>query len=303
MLLSCLSASLSVQQDALTSCDDDVAVPGTLLLQTQASHATSAKPWDRRNYLVATSHKAGSHLLRNVMRRTFDILGANFSCHYIVKSVAAPITSIGGDHICKVTKAPVRFQNGNNAGTILQMRLEGPMRGVMIIRDPLEMVASAYVYHHRGAEKGSPEAPSNVMSLGPNEGVPATAETMWQVVENMAQAYQVAGDDVLPVRYEDFTRSSVDFNATMEKIIHFLFEGEITEVQKLRILQSTQYEDLNGPYGLSKSLDVVATWTPEARMNHTSDDDDVRRARAAVPLMPREMQQKYGKLREIMGYA
>ena len=38
-----------------------------------------------------------------------------------------------------------------------------------------------------------------------------------------------------------------------DKIIHFLFEGEITEVQKLRILQSTQYEDKNGPYGLSKS--------------------------------------------------
>lgn len=269
LLVSCLPASPSVQQGALTSCDDG----GNLLLQTHASHASHASlptPWDRRNYLVGTSHKAGSHLLRNVMRRTFDILGANFSCHYIVKSAGAVITSMGGEHVCQDTKAPVRFQNTNNARTILQMRLEGPMRGVMIIRDPFEMVASAYVYHHRGAEVGSPLAPSNVMSLGPNDGVPATAQSMWHVVENMTQAYQVAGDDVLPVRYEDFTRSSVDFNATMDKIIHFLFEGEITEVQKLRILQSTQYEDINGPYGLSRSLDIVEKiQTPQDRMSRS----------------------------------
>lgn len=298
MLVSCLPASLSVQQGALTSCDDG----GNLLLQTHASR--TAKPWDRRNYLVGTSHKAGSHLLRNVMRRTFDILGANFSCHYIVKSDGAVITSMGGQHVCQDTKAPVRFENSNNARTILQMRLEGPMRGVMIIRDPFEMVASAYVYHHRGAEVGSPCAPSNVMSLGPNDGVPATAQSMWHVVEDMTQAYQVAGDDVLPVRYEDFTRSSLDFNATMDKIIHFLFEGEITEVQKLRILQSTQYEDKNGPYGLSKSLDIVEEiQTPEDRINHTSDDDDLRRARKAVPLIPSELRQSYAKSQKIMGYA
>lgn len=303
MLLSCLPASLCVQPSALTACDDDAGLSGNLLLQTYAS--ALVKPWDRRNYLVGTSHKAGSHLLRNVMRRTFDILGANFSCHYIAKPNGAVITTIGGHHVCQDTLAPVRFQNGNNPRTILEMRQEGAMRGVMIIRDPFEMVASAYVYHHRGAEKGSPDAPANVMSLGPNEGVRETAQSMWPVVENMTQAYLVAGDDVLPVRYEDFTRSAVEFNATVAKIIRFLFEGEITEVQKLTILASAQNEDLNGPYGLSKSLDVIEELrqNPENRINHTSDEEDVRRARAAVPLISSELHEKYAKLREIMGYA
>eukprot|EP00435_Cladocopium_sp_Y103_P021067 s4573_g5.t1 len=64
LLLSCLPASLCVQPSALTACDDDAGLSGNLLLQTYAS--ALVKPWDRRNYLVGTSHKAGSHLLRTL---------------------------------------------------------------------------------------------------------------------------------------------------------------------------------------------------------------------------------------------
>jgi hypothetical protein len=42
------------------------------------------------------------------------------------------------------------------------------LRGVMIVRDPLEMVVSAYVYHHRGAEDGNPMQ-IGIPQMGPEE--------------------------------------------------------------------------------------------------------------------------------------
>ena len=37
----------------------------------------------------------------------------------------------------------------------------------MIVRDPLQMVVSAYCYHHRGAEPNSNLAPPNITEMGP----------------------------------------------------------------------------------------------------------------------------------------
>ena len=51
-----------------------------LLLQTQTG-LQRRKPWDDHVYWVGVHHKAGSHLLRNVMRHAFDGLGAGYSCH------------------------------------------------------------------------------------------------------------------------------------------------------------------------------------------------------------------------------
>ena len=46
--------------------------------------------------------------------------------------------------------------------------MKSDLRGVMIVRDPLEMVVSAYVYHHRGAEDGNPMQ-IGIPQMGPEE--------------------------------------------------------------------------------------------------------------------------------------
>ena len=46
--------------------------------------------------------------------------------------------------------------------------MKGDLRGVMIVRDPLEMVVSAYVYHHRGAEVDNP-LEFGIPLMGPEE--------------------------------------------------------------------------------------------------------------------------------------
>ena len=85
-----------LQEKILESCDLGDCVggdqnSGNALIQKHAAQAPASnspkseqlmKPWDRRQYLVMATHKSGTHLIRNVMRRTFDALGATSSCAY-----------------------------------------------------------------------------------------------------------------------------------------------------------------------------------------------------------------------------
>jgi hypothetical protein len=62
--------------------------------------------------------------------------------------------------------------------------MKGDLRGVMIVQDFLEMVVSAYVYHHRGAEVGS-SLEKGVPQMGPEEGVPEKARRMSPIIHHM----------------------------------------------------------------------------------------------------------------------
>ena len=106
-------------------------------------------PLKKRIYLVGTSHKVGSQLLRNTMRRIFDSLGATDSCNYghgggfITSKVT--LDSIGQVLDCAVHPVNLRFHNHIGAEPILELRRQKqPFRGVMGVRDPFEMIISSY---------------------------------------------------------------------------------------------------------------------------------------------------------------
>ena len=217
-------------------CEKEVAAAESSLIQKQLSvHETvqtaNAHSWDDHIFVVGTNHKAGSQLLRNTMAHVFDMLGATVSCRYKHPnpsgSVDHSVTSLNLDNTCDLFPAPIRFHNHINKEAILKVRQEAHavkagLRGVMIVRDPLEMVASAYVYHHRGAEAINPME-KGIPQMAPEEGVPKMAMRMLPVLYWMVGAYQVSAPDVLVVRYEDFTHSPEGFDSTVEKIMEFLF--------------------------------------------------------------------------------
>ena len=108
-------------------------------------------PLKKRIYYVGACHKAGTYLLRNTMKWIFDSLGATDSCNYDPFSGKGQITSKAtrdsqGDMMaCAVHPVNVRWDNHITAGPILELRHEKEMfRGVMTIRDPFEMIVSAY---------------------------------------------------------------------------------------------------------------------------------------------------------------
>eukprot|EP00931_Biecheleriopsis_adriatica_P108949 TRINITY_DN8321_c0_g2_i1.p1 TRINITY_DN8321_c0_g2~~TRINITY_DN8321_c0_g2_i1.p1 ORF type:complete len:317 (-),score=70.17 TRINITY_DN8321_c0_g2_i1:81-1031(-) len=265
---------------------------------------SKGKPWDHHLYLVGTRHKAGSQVLRNIMRRTFDLLGADHSCKE--DFVGVPITSQGYSHmshgkevfnICEKMNAyiPIHWNNMLKAEALLANRkLAGKngMRAVHIIRDPLQMVASAYCYHHSGREPGSSFAPFNIMALSPHEGVPSVAKHMRTNVAEMVGAFNASKkEDTYVVKFEDLSHSSAVFDKTVADMIDFLFEDLISSKEKQRVLKEAKLEDLHrGERGFS------------AGTGHVSDDKCKDEANAALELIDADLLSEYQSFQATLGY-
>jgi len=257
-----------------------------------------SKPWDHHLYLVGTRHKAGSQVLRNIMHLAFDALGAKLSCqeHSFTNAV---ITTTGGDNKCySKPHIPIHWDNACLGTKVLDLNrrigaeISKPFRGVHIIRDPLQMVASAYCYHHRGNEKWNVvNAPPNIMEMGYEEGVPAVAGTMLPIVKAMVKAYQASGTDFHVVRYEDLTRSSQSFDYNVAQLFDAMFGGLITDSEMTKIKELAKQEDLHhGEIGLSAGND------------HVSDDEDKKLAAAALDLIDADLLKQYHELQRVLGY-
>jgi len=275
------------------------------LMQTSFQLEKRSKPWDEHLYVVGVYHKAGSQVLRNMMKKTFDALGADYSCREC-EGGSSTITSNGNSHmeggqsvlnICdREPDCPIHWNNCNFRAEALladrQLAGEKGMRAVRIIRDPLQMVASAYCYHHAGNEQGSSSAPPNVMELNAEEGVPLTALTMLNVVQSMASAHQEATSrDTYSVVYENLTRSSADFDAIVAEMFDFLFAGMITAEERRQIEMEARTEDLNSEYFNGASKD-----------EHVSDPDCKEQAIAALSLIPADLYSQYQEYQAVLGY-
>jgi len=283
----------------MLSASADESPDASCLLQSRVDivRKDNSKPWDHHLYLVGTRHKAGSQVLRNIMHLAFDALGANLSCqeHIFTNSI---ITTTGGHHKCySEPHIPIHWDNSCE-DTILHLNrrigaeISKPFRGVHIIRDPLQMVASAYCYHHRGNEKWNVfNAPPNIMEMGYEEGVPAVAGTMLPTVKAMVKAYQASGTDFHVVRYEDLTRSSQSFDYNVAQLFDAMFGGLITDSEMTTIKELAKQEDLHhGEIGLSAGND------------HVSDDEDKKLAAAALDLIDPDLLKQYHELQRVLGY-
>ncbi|CAK9086983.1 unnamed protein product [Durusdinium trenchii] len=265
---------------------------GNRLVQTSLTRRkASENVLDKRLYVVGTNHKAGSQLLRNTMHWAFDILGATDSCQY--GTTGMPITSKPGfKEECTEHPTPIRFHNHINGPDLTEIRKEaaskGGLRGVMIIRDPLDMLASAYCYHHRGEENNLGLSPDGITEMEPEVGVPMMASYMQTPMQWMTSAHAIADPEMLVVRYEKFTKSSKAFDDTVKEILTHLFGNEITEKQKQQILDAVAVEDVNR--GLTDGFSE-----PPGLANHTNDEEEMAKARDACRLIPESSLQTSAK--------
>ena len=112
--------------------------------------------------------------------------------------------------------------------------------------------------------------------------MPETARLMLSLIQDMAKVYEMRESDTLFVRYENFTHSSQQFDATVEQILDFLFEDEITKQQKKEAMIATRVEDLN-------RVSEAKARPEDPKPNHTNDEDEMQIARAALPLIPSDL--------------
>jgi len=308
-----LAEGIAEACDSLSDGSGDVCDMSALLqtnrqfIKQASALGVSAKPWDDHLYLVGVHHKAGSQLLRNTMRKAFDALGANYSCR-VSEGGSSIITTDGSQHleggklvpnVCsQCPECNIRWDNGVFSGTTLTNHRQLAsqkgvgLRAVHIIRDPLQMVASAYCYHHAGNEPGSPLAPPNIMELNAEEGVPLVAARMLAAVVPMASAYAAhnSSSDYV-VRYEDLTRSSADFDSSVASMFDFLFEDMITVEERKEIEMLARTEDLNSPF-----------YNGASDQGHVSEPDCKEQAEAALQLIPEPLNSTYHELQASLGY-
>lgn len=252
------------------------------------------KPWDKHFCYVGTNHKAGSQLLRNIMSRSFDALGANYSCRFGPHS---SITKVGGENPCLSTPdCHIKWDNDIEPKKMSFVRANAreanmPLHGVHIIRDPFFMIASAYCYHHRGMEVGSPWAPKGITEMDYAEGIPAIAQTMFPIIDHMVKAYIANQGDMYTVRFENLTKSSEDFDTNVALIFDFMFGDHISLAQRQQIETEAMKEDLHrGLNGRSKP-------------NHHSSDNDEAMALAHISHLPANLYGIYRQYRDWLGYS
>lgn len=151
------------------------------------------------------------------------------------------------------------------------------------VRDPLEMVVSAYCYHHRGKEAVGNMMfwpPGSVAALGPKKGVAFVAERMTQLVENMTSAFEFPRNDTHRVSYERITRSSEDFDKQVKGLLKFWFDGLISPEEHQRALEAARLVDMHRH--------------PEAAPeDHANDAECMDQARKAVFAIPIQLLARY----------
>ena len=258
------------------------------MLQAQVARVPTTsrlKPWDVYWYLVGTNHKVGTILLRNVVGRMFLVLGATYSCQMDYQEKAHPEGMITADGLHNCSDSPnahIRFDKDVCPVSLRIVRklAGGFMRGLVMIRDPATILASAYCYHHRGEEYGlQPKEDRKqwpwpgIMLMGPKEGMAAISDGMFGVMDCLTESAEVAGNDTMLVRYEDITRSSEDFDRTVGDMTKFLFGELATPEEHLQMLVEARKEDLH-------------RFTDSYTQEHTNDEGCEQQALAVLPSLP-----------------
>jgi hypothetical protein len=94
------------------------------------------------------------------------------------------------------------------------------LRVVHMIRDPLALVVSSWLYHTQGPKENMPVPEMANMSMPDALAFEARRAFSGQL-RDMLELYQDSGSDVMVVRLEDLLRSSESFDNTIKSVYNF----------------------------------------------------------------------------------
>lgn len=261
------------------------------MVQTRL-HLELPKPWEVHHYITANYHKTGVYLTAKVHMTMFAALGAGRDVMGLVEDPCYTF--------CTNEKAPILLViDAFNASWKAAHPSSLPLLVAGSVRDPLEMVASAYCYHHEGKEIGNNLMPGEeLLHLGPEEGTQLTAEYMLPVIESMASIFAEPDSNTLRLKYEELTESSEGFDRGMRLWLDHYFPGDlITREQRSFILEAVKQFDLHrNPQDDYNPFETVNT-------NHTSDPECKKNASEAVLKMETSLLRRYQELQQRLGYA
>ncbi|CAE7362433.1 unnamed protein product [Symbiodinium natans] len=268
---------------------------GRIAASVKDTSRAAVKPWQVRKYVGVTFHKSGTVFLRDLFIHLFDALGAGpfdigWTSSYNSTDWVKNHTNV------LFPEAPIQLRTDTWWPALEQEIREAaapqPIRIAAIVRDPLDMVASAYCYHHRGEESDNLQffPQGTLQSMGPKEGTAFVAERMFGVVQNMTESFETPKEDILVIRYEDITASSKGFDEATGKLLDFFFAGLLSQ------------EEYNSTLEASRQVDLNRFPLPDKEKGHTSDAACVAEAKQAALAMPGDLLAPFHSFQQRLGY-
>eukprot|EP00438_Fugacium_kawagutii_P010111 Skav203902 [mRNA] locus=scaffold1649:282287:282982:- [translate_table: standard] len=223
--------------------------------------------------------------------------------HYIVFGIlgADPEKDMGKIEfpcysLCTNEDAPILlWTDGFSASWRDQHPRSKPVLVAGSVRDPLQMVVSAYCYHHAGQEQTNALIPvKELMGLEPEEGVAVTAKYMLEGIEWMASIFAEPSNNTLRLDFDTMTESSSGFDHEVGRYVDHFFGGLITPEQRSQMTEAAKSLDAN--------RNPLATVSPFDGLQHSSSDECKNRSSAAIPKMDSALLRKYQELQEQLGF-
>jgi len=177
-------------------------------------------------------------------------------------------------------------------------------RGVHVIRDPLALVVSGYLYHMHSNDH-LPDPAIRHMSL--ELGIAFEAEYVLNVtLKEMVAAYErsqsengTSYDDVLNVRLEDLMRSSDDYDRTAEAIFNHTLGDMSTPYLMKRLRNASIKGDLRrNPMAERGSEKVEGDFL----FGHVADAEMKQKAMQALKQIPPQHMEALLRARSVLGY-
>ncbi|CAE7231524.1 phr [Symbiodinium natans] len=251
------------------------------------------KPWEVYRFYTCAHHKAGVDLNLFLELNVFSALGLDMSKDF---GVWAHFCPPGPPDFCYNPEAKVRIAMDICSWETVQLEREAasPQRVLVAgtVRDPLDMVASAYCYHHAWNEWNNPtfeKPPLKVEFMDVHEGVDFMAKNMLEAVANMTSIHSQPHSDTYRIAYEAITRSSQDFDEEVTKLIDFWSQGLLTQRERDLALEAARTTDLH-------------RHPDHQPANHTNDEECMAQARAATHTLQPEILAQYHEFQRRLGY-
>mmetsp|Transcript_13042 Transcript_13042/g.24660 ORF Transcript_13042/g.24660 Transcript_13042/m.24660 type:complete len:303 (+) Transcript_13042:80-988(+) len=266
-------------------------VPDTSMLQVQVSFPQQPgdvwEAYQHLQYLGIAYHKSGVWVLKQLV-------------HSIFPAIGAPDSAIGEWEVpcypgcCSNRSAPIMvltdMYNPDEEASSRAKALQG-LRVAGSVRDPLEMVASAYCYHHRGQEPLNLMfwPPGSLMAMDEHEGVAFAGSRMLPLVKQMTAVFADPKPDTFRLSYENLTVSSAGFDAEVRRLLRFWFPS-LTAAATSRALRAASVADQH-------------RHPEEKNFAHGNDEECMVRARLATQkALPAELLATYRALQRRLGY-
>jgi len=135
-------------------------------------------------------------------------------------------------------ETPCAQSDGQGAGSNASRQL----RGVHIIRDPVAMVISGYIYHLKNNEV---EALRPIRNMSMEKGLLKVAKwTLEASAMEELHSYQSAPSWVMHVRFEHFTSSSDNYDKVAAALYDYMLHDIYTAKEREQLLHAAAFHDL-----------------------------------------------------------